>query len=411
MAAWAELRCQIRFLSRFWIFLLAVKIAEVSALSQLYCSRNNTQSVSKGSNTFQSNGLCADACRSAYAFAIVQYQDCWCSDDVPPNRVPVRSCNEPCPGYPQESCGSRADGLFGYIRLSKEPADTWEGSERSTFSSTTTNAAVSSEPSSFLEPSPVTVQETVTAPSVRVSLITVTPPASPTSSTFSPPDPPSTPLPNPGETVSTPTTPATITDISSSTSKWSATPFASIITVTGQVKTITVTPTAPPEPTNLPQTSSKPKGFPLASVVGISIGGASFIILVLGLAAWWNRRRKRKLLQHTKRVGDEPPQRRPSRLSEMGLVSGSPRTTGDKRVSSIHTGGWGPSNHAEKSPSDTATPMDLRNSYPRVVDQRLDPVALWNPLHDNGSHISVRSFQDYQDYSRRMLRVANPDDK
>lgn len=91
----------------------------------------------------------------------------------------------------------------------------------------------------------------------------------------------------------------------------------------------------------------------------------------------------------------------------MGLVSGTAQTAGDKRVSSIQTSGWGASTNVEKSPSDANTPLDLRSSYPRVVDQRLDPVALWNPLHDNGSHVSVRSFQDDQDYSRRMLRVGD----
>ncbi len=108
----------------------------------------------------------------------------------------------------------------------------------------------------------------------------------------------------------------------------------------------------------------------------------------------------------TTRAGEDVPQRRPSRLSQMGLVSGTPRSAGEKGISSIQTSGWGPSTNAEKSPSDVNTPLDLRSSYPRIVDQRLDPIALWNPLHDNGSHVSVRSFQDDQDYSRRMLRVG-----
>lgn len=124
---------------------------------------------------------------------------------------------------------------------------------------------------------------------------------------------------------------------------------------------------------------------------------------------WWLflRRKKREFSARTDRVGDKTPQRRLSKLSEMGLVSGTPQTAGDKRLSSIQTSGWGASTNVEKSPSDANTPLDLRSSYPRVVDQRLDPVALWNPLHDNGSHISIRSFQDDQDYSRRMLRVGN----
>ena len=57
---------------------------------------------------------------------------------------------------------------------------------------------------------------------------------------------------------------------------------------------------------------------------------------------------------------------------------------------------------------DTVGLMDRRRSSNpmRIVDQRLNPTALWNPLHDNGSHASIGSFRDDQDYSRRMLRVS-----
>ena len=94
----------------------------------------------------------------------------------------------------------------------------------------------------------------------------------------------------------------------------------------------------------------------------------------------------------------------------MGLVSSENRS-GDRMVPTINTGGWGAMNEgSERSPNETVTPMSRRTSYPlRVVDQRLEPAAVWNPIHDNGSHISLRSFRDDQDYSRRMLRVANPD--
>ena len=90
----------------------------------------------------------------------------------------------------------------------------------------------------------------------------------------------------------------------------------------------------------------------------------------------------------------------------MGLLGGAAAGTQKERsVPRIETTGWGPGNGSEKSPADT---LDRRSSYPRIVDQRLEPTALWNPLHDNGSHISVRSFRDDQDYSRRMLRVSVP---
>lgn len=94
----------------------------------------------------------------------------------------------------------------------------------------------------------------------------------------------------------------------------------------------------------------------------------------------------------------------------MGLVGagGNQREKTGPTIPVIQTSGWGPNNGngSEKSPADTLSAVDRRSSYPRVVDQRLEPTALWNPLHDNGSHVSVRSFRDDQDYSRRMLRVS-----
>jgi len=103
-------------------------------------------------------------------------------------------------------------------------------------------------------------------------------------------------------------------------------------------------------------------------------------------------------------TGDATPQRRPSRISQMGLIAGARGPLGEKVLSPIQTGGWGTGN-SSKSP-DTSSPLDKRASYPLVVDQRLDPGTLWSPHHDNESRISVRSLQDDQDYSRRMLRVS-----
>lgn len=184
------------------------------------------------------------------------------------------------------------------------------------------------------------------------------------------------------------------------------------MTVTGQVKTLTITPVAPPAPTSLPEKHEHGSFFSSSGkVTGVFVSVAIIIVVVSGLliAFFLHRKRKAERLVVTSNNGDNTPQRRPSRLSQMGLVSGSQRGTGDRGVPSIQTSNWDPVNSGEKSPSDTTTPLDLRSSYPRIVDQRLDPVALWNPLHDNGSHISVRSFQDDQDYSRRMLRVGSDD--
>ena len=184
-------------------------------------------------NDFQSNGRCFDTCKANYAFAIVQYQSCWCSNYAPAHTASAGSCNQDCPGYPFEQCGSQSAGLFGYIALNNSPSGTLGASSASP-SSTPTSAPPSSSlpvssqslcrssssvslpltqvpssttssmpqalsPSSSLlgsstsveqsssviflipstqsaplTPNPVTVQETITAsPSVRISLVSI----------------------------------------------------------------------------------------------------------------------------------------------------------------------------------------------------------------------------------------------
>ncbi|CAD0041358.1 unnamed protein product [Aureobasidium pullulans] len=92
-------------------------------------------------NIYQSNGACQQECAASYAFAIVQYQQCWCSNYAPADQLDVSECSQPCPGYPDESCGDKDNGLYGYIKLNLSPSGT-QGSASS--SSATSSAAPSS---------------------------------------------------------------------------------------------------------------------------------------------------------------------------------------------------------------------------------------------------------------------------
>lgn len=99
-----------------------------------------------------------DTCKAGYAFAIVQYQSCWCSDYIPAQITTTSSCNVDCPGFPPEKCGSLSAGLFGYIALSKSPSGTLGAASSSPSSSSSAEAAVSSaqvvsNPSSAMAPS------------------------------------------------------------------------------------------------------------------------------------------------------------------------------------------------------------------------------------------------------------------
>ncbi|KAL9028978.1 MAG: hypothetical protein Q9196_002721 [Gyalolechia fulgens] len=181
------------------------------------------------------------------------------------------------------------------------------------------------------------------------------------------------------------------------------------MTVTGLVQTITITPTAPPTVTQASQAQDGGFMSHPGKVAGLFVGVGLMICLAAAALIWFFLRRKRDAEAATiaSTTGGETPQRRQSKLSSIGLLGGT-RRSNRKSVAPIQTNGWGPGNSTEKSP--TETPIDYRRtSYPRIIDQRLEPAALWNPLQDNGSHVSIQSFRDDQDYSRRMLRVANPD--
>ena len=87
-------------------------------------ARRDTDRVRTVVNLYQSNGACKVECMQNYAFAVVQFQRCWCSNYIPANQASVGSCNDDCPGFPDEQCGNLDQGLFGYIALSKSPSGT-----------------------------------------------------------------------------------------------------------------------------------------------------------------------------------------------------------------------------------------------------------------------------------------------
>ena len=136
--------------------LLALMISKATALTQQYCSSQNTGADSSPGlilrpfgvnvanmlsivqNDFQSNGACQTTC-AGYAFAVVQYQSCWCSNYVPADTTSTSSCSVACPGYPYENCGDESAGLFGYVALGPAPSGT-QGSASSAYESSPTQA-------------------------------------------------------------------------------------------------------------------------------------------------------------------------------------------------------------------------------------------------------------------------------
>ncbi|KAL9045250.1 MAG: hypothetical protein Q9214_001679 [Letrouitia sp. 1 TL-2023] len=272
---------------------------------------------------------------------------------------------------------------------------------------------------------PVTVLETVThSPPVKISLISVTPSTTPDTTTILAtlakpttkhvsipitPSAPDTPITHSTHSSTTTTSPTDTTP--SATSTWTPTPITSVMTVTGEVKTLTITPTAPPAETASAQPSIDGGFMSHRGKVAGLFAGVGIIIVLMAAAAIWLYMRRRKPSNETQTLasttGGGTPQRHHSKLSQMGLLG---RPSGRRSVPRIDTSYSGADTGGEKTPNET--PIDYnRYSYPRIVDQRLEPTALWNPLNEDGSGVSVRSFRDDQDYSRRFLRVANPDDR
>lgn len=184
--------------------------------------------------------------------------------------------------------------------------------------------------------------------------------------------------------------------------------YTSVMTITGQVRTVVVTPTSSADPSSLGQGATSSGGVSTGKVVGIVLGVALGLGLVIGLAVWFWLRRKhqnqsRASSQHGGFAVDDgdtsrtTPSRQMSQMSSSGLLGKGPR---------IVTAGYGPSNinaTNPRSPDTTSSNGIDRRSL--GTDQRLNPYALF--AHEEARLSSV-SLQDNQDYSRQ-LRIANPD--
>jgi len=174
------------------------------------------------------------------------------------------------------------------------------------------------------------------------------------------------------------------------------TPIISVTTILGSQLTITVTPTSTgPNSSSLPINSGGGSGFfsNAGRVAGVFVGAFAAIALIVGL-----------LFFLRKRGNDRRKSVNSSIHAEMGMSGdGSPNSGGsaspNNRPRSTSTLGVVGTMAQEKSTAVTT-----------LTDQRLDPNQIWMRFqNDNSSRVSLRSLQDNQDYSRRVLKLANPD--
>ncbi|KAJ6257500.1 Cell wall integrity and stress response component [Drechslerella dactyloides] len=328
-----------------WLSFLmgSVLFADISAaaIKLAYCSPENTGADFKAVlDIYQSDGKCQETCVADYAYAVVLYQSCWCSNYTPKNQLPLSDCDDPCPGYPTDRCGNRTMTYYNYIELDQHlPSSRTDAPASSTSTSaeeTTSNARQTTKP------------------------------------------------PN--------TTPA-------------PTPIISITTIQGQQRTITITPSSEPTTSTFAVTSGKSHDFfsDAGRVAGVFVGLAAAVILAVALVFFIRKRKN----ERRKSVGSSHhPEMGMSGAGSPNLGTGSSSPNGRPRSTSTLglVGGYSSSDKAPVITTGGFTETD------RVTDQRLDPNQIWMRFdNDNGSRVSLRSLQDNQDYSRRVLKLTNPD--
>jgi cell wall integrity and stress response component len=202
---------------------------------------------------------------------------------------------------------------------------------------------------------------------------------------------------NPDGTTST-------TSDSLTSMSWIPTPVTSVETVTGQVRTVTITPTAPPTSAdNNGLTPSGGSGLNTGQAVGLTVGLVALVAVIGAVIFFIIRKRRQGAVEQ---FNDDPvrtdsssgplPKRTMSENSRFMLG-----TDGRQVVE-----GW------EQEPEVAGS----RRSRLVPVDPRLDPFA---PVYQRGdgskSRESVATIRDDHDYSRRVhqgrpiLRATNPD--
>lgn len=194
------------------------------------------------------------------------------------------------------------------------------------------------------------------------------------------------------------------------------------MTSVGGYKTVTLAPTEqPPAPTNQATASDSPnKNFfsKPGQVAGLFVGLALGILLIVAAFLFFCYRRNKRRAAHnridssgsaamTAAAGGMFAGRRRSRsMSTLGLI-------GEKGGTAVNTTPTLTANNFSGLPTAEAGKSTTGVQTPgRLIDQRLDPNQIYLRYDpDTGSsRMSVRSLRDDTDYSRRVLRLANPDD-
>jgi len=336
-------------LSGLFALLLVLLLATptLAAWNQAYCSKQNTADTDVYTQKYMSNGNCTDHCREegTFAFAVIKYQDCYCSDYIPRDQEDVSKCGTGCPGYDIEKCGSIDDGLFIYIQ---------NGSPSGT------------------APAPGPAKPTQAPPSSQAS---------------------SQPAPTSKPSEDSPTTIRTVT-IS-----------GVVVTVTPSVKPNPSSTSAPARTENEdkgPNVAAIAGGV-AAGVIGLVaiVGGIIFVL--------WRRRKQRDAQDGDNGGSSGGITRNTSTMSKAGLLGGTREVEHPFAPTRVNTNlstmnsRYG-ADHESVSPG-----SNRRNSQPLVIDSRMNPSAVMTFAAGNLSRESVASLDDSRDYGRQLnVRNPDP---
>ncbi|EAT76201.2 hypothetical protein SNOG_16376 [Parastagonospora nodorum SN15] len=324
------------------LLVLLLATPALAAWNQAYCSKQNTADT----DVYH----CRD--EGTFAFAVIKYQDCYCSNYIPRDQEDVSKCGKVCPGFGDENCGSIDDGLFIYIQ---------NGSP-----SGTAPAPGPAKPTQ--EPPSTSAEVDVDASSGPVFFV--------------------------GR---------------GHYNKQSS--FTSFFT-TGTHKSTTREQSYHFHHQRLPpaRTDNEDKGPNVGAIAGGVAGGIIGLLAIIGglIFVLWRRRKQRDAQDGDNGGSSGGITRNTSTMSKAGLLGGTREVEqpyGPARVNtnlSTMNSRYG-ADHESVSPG-----SNRRNSQPLVIDSRMNPSAVMTFAGGNLSRESVASLDDSRDYGRQ-LNVRNPD--
>ncbi|RYN39752.1 hypothetical protein AA0112_g3468 [Alternaria arborescens] len=375
-----------------FILLASIKPAGAADWTQSYCSSLNTGSNDQVYNwPWQSNGNCTNHCKEegTYAFAVLQYTDCWCSNYAPGDTANMNDCEVDCPGFPDEKCGNKDKDLFMYIEMDGQVSGTIGGSQPTSSADAPSSTQEAPKTSAPPPPPVVTVRPD---PEIVTSVVTATPSSSSTSSS----------------TSAKPSTTQSSESDDTPTSAEEPVTMPTVVTESGRVitRTLVVTPTATAAPADTGSSNSDKSSTNVGAIAGGVAGGVIALLAIAGgiIFVLWRKRRQQVQQQDGHESGSAGISRNVSTMSRAGLLGGRSEKSPTQLVTNF---GSQRSRHDDESIT-PVTPSTRRLSQPILVDSRLNPTAVLTFHGANASRESLGSIDDSRDYGRQ-LNVRNPD--